>query len=70
LNHHYEISPGYKNSKVIIDKAFSSLGYYPNFISIDHILGNPAALGNLIRIFFALRFGDIKTIIIQLLKII
>ena len=48
LNHRYEISPGYKKSKVVIDKAFSSLGYDPNFNSIDYSSGNPAALGNYI----------------------
>ncbi len=48
LNHRYEVSPGYKKSKVIIDEAFSSLGYDPNFNSIDYTSGNPAALGNYI----------------------
>ena len=48
LNHRYEISPGYKKSKVIIDKAFSLLGHDPNFTSIDYKSGNPAALGNYI----------------------
>ena len=44
LNHRYEISPGYKKSKVVIDKAFSSLGYDPNFNSIDYSSGNQAGL--------------------------
>ena len=48
LNHRYEISPGYNKSRVIIDKAFSALGYDPNFKSIDYSSGNPAALGNYI----------------------
>jgi hypothetical protein len=48
LNHRYEISPGYSKSQVIIDKAFSALGYDPNFNSIDYSSGNPAALGNYI----------------------
>jgi len=48
LNHRYEVSPGYKKSKLIIDKAFSELGLDPNFTSIDYKSGNPAALGNYI----------------------
>lgn len=48
LNHRYEISPGYKKSKLIIDEAFSELGLDPNFKSIDYRTGNPAALGNYI----------------------
>ncbi len=48
LNHRYEVSPGYAKSKVLIDETFSSLGYDPNFTSINYQSGNPAALGNYI----------------------
>lgn len=48
LNHRFEISPGYKKSKLVIDKIFSELGYDPDFKSINYNSGNPAALGNYI----------------------
>ena len=48
LNHRYEVSPGYKKSKVFIDQAFSALGYDPHFKSVEYQSGNPAALGNYI----------------------
>ena len=48
LIHRYEISPGYKKSKIIIDSLFKKLGYDKNFKSLDYKTGNPAALGNYI----------------------
>ena len=48
LIHRYEISPGYKKSRVIIDSLFEKLGYDKNFLSLDYKDGNPAALGNYI----------------------
>ena len=48
LIHRYEISPGYKKSKIIIDSLFEKLGYDKNFKSLDYKTGNPAALGNYI----------------------
>ena len=48
LIHRYEISPGYKKSKVIIDSLFEKLGYDKNFKSLDYQKGSPAALGNYI----------------------
>ncbi len=48
LVHRYEISPGYKKSKIIIDSLFEKLGYDKNFKSLDYQKGNSAALGNYI----------------------
>ena len=48
LIHRYEISPGYKKSKMIIDSLFEKMGYDRNFKSIDYSKGNSAALGNYI----------------------
>ena len=48
LIHRYEISPGYKKSKIIIDSLFKKMGYDRNFKSIDYTSGNSAALGNYI----------------------
>ncbi len=48
LVHRYEISPGYKKSKIIIDSLFKKLGYNNNFKSLDYQSGDPAALGNYI----------------------
>ena len=48
LIHRYEISPGYKKSKMIIDSLFEKMGYDRSFKSIDYSKGNSAALGNYI----------------------
>ena len=48
LIHRYEISPGFRKSKKIIDSLFEKLGYDKEFKSIDYKNGNAAALGNYI----------------------
>ena len=46
LNHRYEVTPGYEESKKVIDSLFNDLGYDPKFHSVDYTDGNAAALGN------------------------
>ena len=48
LIHRYEISPGYKKSKIVIDSLFNKLGYDKDFKSTDYKNGSAAALGNYI----------------------
>jgi len=48
LIHRYEISPGFRKSKKVIDSLFEKLGYDKEFKSIDYKKGNAAALGNYI----------------------
>ena len=48
LYHRYEVSPKFKKTKDLIDSVFCSLGYDPNFKSINYKDGNSAALGNYI----------------------
>ena len=48
LIHRYEISPGFRKSKKVIDSLFEKLGYDKEFKSTDYKNGNAAALGNYI----------------------
>lgn len=48
LHHRYEISPGYKKIKQIIDSTFTHLGYDPKNTSLAYWEGDAAALGNYI----------------------
>ena len=48
LIHRYEISPGYKKTKKVIDSLFKKLGYNKDFKSTNYKDGDAAALGNYI----------------------
>ena len=48
LHHRYEISPGYKKIKKLIDSTFTHLGYDPKNTSVAYWEGDAAALGNYI----------------------
>ena len=48
LTHRYEISPGYKKTKKVIDSLFKKLGYNKDFKSTNYKDGDAAALGNYI----------------------
>ncbi len=61
LGFRFQNSPGFAETKALIDSLFAELGYNPSFTSGNYSTGNPAALGNYIAtcvVFFGQQDGS------------